>query len=165
MNKKGMKTEEVKLSQEWEKIIYWMLFVIFALLIIAFISAIPRLYNKSHLENNTVINVIDGDTFEYYDADLDKLVKVRLLCVNAPEEKEEGYDEAKKYLRSLIRYKEIKMNSSEKDKDIYGRLLRYVYVNDWGEERFVNKLMIDNGYAELMIIPPENCSELIYSIW
>jgi len=38
--------------------------------------------------------------------------------------------------------------------------LRYVYVNDFGEVLFVNKLILDNGYGELLIIPPEECNEM-----
>ncbi len=153
--------DELKIKKEWDKIVYWMVFIVFILLIVAFISSLPKAYNKSQLNNNTVVKIIDGDTFEYYDETTDKMLKVRLLCVDAPEKKEQGYEESKAFLRELILYKEVSFNSSLKDKDAYGRLLRFVYVNDWGDNLFVNKAIVDNGYGSIYIIPPEDCSELM----
>ena len=132
----------------------------FIILIVAFIFSIPKPYDETQLENNTVVRIIDGDTFEYYDGNSDKILKVRLLCVDTPEKNKEGYEDAKSYLRSLILYKEVTLKSSITDKDRYSRLLRYVYVNDFGEVLFVNKLILDNGYGELLIIPPEECNEM-----
>jgi micrococcal nuclease len=155
-----MKEEILTITDEWERMIYFMLVAIFTLLIVAFISSIPKAYEKNDLQNNTVVKIIDGDTFEYYNMDSNKMVKVRLLCVDTPEEEEKGYEEAKGYLRSLILYKQVTLNSSITNKDKYGRLLRYVYVNDWGEDLFVNKMILDNGYGNLSIIPPEECKEM-----
>lgn len=145
---------------EKETIIYILIGVIFVFLIIALIASIPKPYDEAQLLNNTVVRIIDGDTFEYYNEDLDKIVKVRLLCVDTPEKGKEGYDEAKAYLRSLILYREVTLASSTTNKDRYGRLLRYVYVNELGEILFVNKLIITEGYGRTMIIPPEDCKKV-----
>ena len=145
---------------EKEKIIYSLIFLIFIFLIVAFIFSIPKLYEPSQLENNTVVRIIDGDTFEYYDGNLNEIVKIRLLCVDAPERNKEGYEEAKSYLNSIILYKEITLKSSITDKDEYGRLLRYVYVNELGNILFVNKLILENDYGELLAILPEECKEV-----
>lgn len=145
---------------EKETIIYILIGVIFVFLIIALIASIPKPYDEAQLLNNTVVRIIDGDTFEYYNEDLDKIVKVRLLCVDTPEKGKEGYDEAKAYLRSLILYREVTLVSSTTNKDRYGRLLRYVYVNELGEILFVNKLIITEGYGRTMIIPPEDCKKV-----
>lgn len=155
-----MEKEEINLDVKKEEIIYILIGVVFVLLIVAFISSIPKLYEPSQLENNTVVRVIDGDTFEYYDGNSNKILKVRLLCVDTPERNKEGYEEAKSYLNSLILYKEVTLKSSITDKDKYGRLLRYVYVNDFGNILFVNKLILKEGYGELLIIPPEECREM-----
>jgi len=145
---------------ERDKIITISVIIILILLAAAFVFSIPKPYDESRLENNTVVRIIDGDTFEYYNSDENKVLKVRLLCVDAPERNEDGYDEAKNYLRSLIMYQEVNLISSITDKDKYGRLLRYVYVNDMGEILFVNRLMLENNYAELMIVSPEKCEEV-----
>jgi micrococcal nuclease len=143
---------------EIEEVIYIAMGCIGVFLIVALIASIPKPYDETILENNTVVRVIDGDTFEYYDLTTDKVIKVRLLCVDTPEKREDGYEEARDHLRSLIMYREVRLVSSITDKDKYGRLLRYVYVNELGENVFVNKRMITEGYGELMIVAPEECA-------
>lgn len=151
---------DININDKKTKIIYILIGVIFVFLIIAFIASIPKSYDETQLINNTVVRIIDGDTFEYYNEDLNKILKVRLLCVDTPERGKDGYEEATAYLRSLILYREVTLVSSKTDKDKYGRLLRYVYVNQNGEILFVNRLILGNGYGELMIIPPEDCKEV-----
>ncbi|MEJ5261474.1 MAG: thermonuclease family protein [Ignavibacterium sp.] len=87
-----------------------------------------------------VLRIIDGDTFELFSGE-----KVRLIGINSPELKDKFGYESKEYLVNLIKTKEIilKTDSLTKNKDIYGRLLRYVYL---GEED-INKKMILDGYA------------------
>ena len=142
------------------KIRYLIIGLIFILLIIALILLISNTPHNTPLENNTVVDVIDGDTFEYYDATSGRILIVRLLCVDTPEKDEEGYDEASNYLSSLIFNKQVILNSSITNEDKYGRLLRYVYFEDSGETLFVNKLILDNNYGSLLIIPPETCEEV-----
>jgi micrococcal nuclease len=154
------KKEEIVLDEKKEKIIYIVIGVVFVVLIVAFFFSIPKPYDESNLQNNTVVRVIDGDTFQYYDQNSNKVLTVRLLCVNTPEKGKDGYDEATSYLRSLIMSKEVILNASVTDKDKYGRSLRYVYVNDMGTIEFVNKMVLDNGYGVSMIIPPETCDKM-----
>jgi hypothetical protein len=106
--------------------------------------------------------VIDGDTFELCSGET-----VRLLCVDTPERGQEGYEEAKAFLEDLILDKELNLTTSNyngNNTDKYGRLLRWVYVKneslDSGELILVNKLIFDEGYGELMVIPPETCNEV-----
>lgn len=143
-----------------EKIIYFLISLILILIIIAILTSIPVSYDNLKIEDKTVMNVIDGDTFEYYDEISNSVLKVRLLCVDTPERGQEGYGEAKEYLESLILSKKVILKSSINDKDKYGRLLRYVYVKDWENVLFVNKLILDNGYGDLWVIPPEECLEM-----
>lgn len=138
-------------------LVYSLIILIVIIFVLFFVFLILKSPITPVLENNTVVNVIDGDTFEYYDADSESIKIVRLLCVDTPEKNEEGYDESKLFLESLILDKQIIMNSSITDKDIYGRALRYVYV----EDVLVNKLILEEGHGELLIIPPEECNELI----
>ena len=149
--------EEMKASKKQERIIYLIVAFIVIFLIVALIYSIPENYQPSDIENNTVVNIIDGDTFEYYDEDSGDILKVRLLCVDTPEKNKDGYEDATNYLSALIYNKQVRLVTSVKDKDAYGRLLRYVYVNEGGREIFVNKIILDSGYGELLIIPPETC--------
>ena len=75
------------------KIISLSIAIIF--LIISATLIISR-YNPTPLEqlpDNTVIRVIDGDTFEIATGD-----KIRILCIDTPEQNEEGYEEATRFL-------------------------------------------------------------------
>ena len=116
-------------------------------------------YNqKPNIEQNQVIEIIDGDTFILASGE-----KVRLICIDSPEINTKGYSEAKEFLSFLILNKQVRLEADIINKDKYQRLLRYVYVNDSkNNEIFVNKEIVKQGYAELF--PYENntkrCNEI-----
>jgi micrococcal nuclease len=85
-----------------------------------------------------VVAVIDGDTFIAENKE-----RVRLLGINAPEKGDLYYEEAKNALERMIKGKVVELEIDIKDKDLYGRYLRYVFVNNY----FVNLEMVKNGYA------------------
>jgi micrococcal nuclease len=122
----------------------------------------PRLVEKESRESelHKVKRVIDGDTFE-----LESGEKVRLLGIDTPEKYESkklnsdaersGQDKktiqklgelASDYAASLISNKRVKLlpEPNHEDKDRYGRLLRYVYLEDGTD---FNKRMVEDGYA------------------
>lgn len=86
-----------------------------------------------------VTRVIDGDTIE-----IEGGKRVRLICINTPETGEKGYKESKDFLIDLILNKEVKLVLDFTEKDKYGRLLRYIYLEDG---RFVNELIVRLGYG------------------
>jgi len=88
-----------------------------------------------------VTRVIDGDTFITNRGD-----RVRLIGVDAPELPTLEGIESKMYLHNLIDNKVVilKRDGISKNKDKYGRLLRYVYL----DKKDVNLHMIKSGYAE-----------------
>jgi endonuclease YncB( thermonuclease family) len=81
-----------------------------------------------------VIRVIDGDTLEIDTG------KVRLLGINTPEKRQYYHDEAKNFLKGL-EGKEVKLEIREKD--IFGRLLAYVFYQD----RFINHEILEKGFG------------------
>lgn len=87
-----------------------------------------------------VIRVIDGDTFVIETGE-----RVRVLGINAPEMKTEYGEPAKEHLLSLIDGKTVDLQPDHisKDKDVYGRLLRYVILD--GVD--IDKKMVTDGYA------------------
>jgi micrococcal nuclease len=97
------------------------------------------------VEYQIVRRVSDGDTIELVSG-----MKVRLLGINAPELGQPFALEATTKLRELIGDKKIKLESDVTDKDQYGRLLRYIFVDGL----FVNRELLREGYAHLYIIPP-----------
>jgi micrococcal nuclease len=97
-----------------------------------------------------VTRVVDGDTVE-----LENGEKVRYLCVNTPEISSpvECYGpEASAFNRDLVENKVVKLEYDVECRDKYDRLLAHVTVG--GQE--VNRVLIERGYARVMIIPP-NC--------
>ena len=90
----------------------------------------------------TVVYVFDGDSME---VDVDgRTEEVRLLGINAPEGDECFGDEARGALIDLIAERDLVLaKGSGDDIDQYGRLLRYVYVDD----ESVNGRMLAEGNA------------------
>lgn len=98
-----------------------------------------------------VSSVIDGDTFRIkYQG---KTQSIRLLGVDAPESTKTRYKylecfgtQAKDHLKSLLDKKKItfQFDPSQDQKDIYDRLLAYVFI----EDENINQTMIEDGYAK-----------------
>jgi len=88
-----------------------------------------------------VTRVIDGDTFITNKGD-----RVRLIGVDAPELPSLRGIESKMYLNQLIHNKVVTLERDEisDNKDKYGRLLRYVYL----DKKDVNLQMIKSKYAK-----------------
>lgn len=135
-----------------------------------YIYVIPKLSEKESRDKKSDIflvrRVIDGDTFEVDSKDDNgKYYRVRMLGIDTPEKYEseklnrdaERTKQDKKtiqklgtlasdYTKSLIDGKKVRLvpEPNYEDKDKYGRLLRYVYLEDG---TFVNKKIIEDGYA------------------
>lgn len=109
----------------------------------------PTSNQVSAKEQAEVLRIIDGDTIEVLINSKKEIV--RLIGIDAPEIKDpreavecfgkEATDKAKEILGG----KEIMLESdpTQGERDKYGRLLRYVFVDDLN----FNKLMISEGYA------------------
>lgn len=65
-----------------------------------------------------------------------------MLGINTPEKSQQGYQEAKDFLKQFEN-KEIQLERTVEDKDMYGRALRYVFY----KERFLNKEILELGLA------------------
>ena len=141
---------------------------VFSLLIIGYISytyILPKLNSaRSDSDNEyfTVERVVDGDTFKMSNGD-----RVRLLGIDTPEKydskkldndsRSTGKDKktiqtlgklASDYVKGFVEGKKVKLvkEPNYQDKDQYGRLLRYVYLQDG---TFVNARIIKDGYGQV----------------
>ncbi len=95
-----------------------------------------------------VAQITDGDTIE-----LDNGEKVRYLGVDTPETygTVDCYGpEAKLFNRDLVEGQEVKLEYDVECRDMYDRLLAYVYVDG----QMVNRVLLERGYARVLIIPP-----------
>lgn len=99
-----------------------------------------------------VKRVIDGDTIE-----LETGQKVRYIGMNTPEIHNPKTPircfgiEAKNKNQELVEGKTVKLEKDISETDRYGRLLRYVYVDNI----FVNDYLVKEGYAIIDTFPPD----------
>jgi endonuclease YncB( thermonuclease family) len=87
----------------------------------------------------TVSRVRDADTIDVREME----AGIRLIGIDAPERGEPCYDEGKRALEGLVLGKSVYLEKDVTDKDVYGRLLRYVYM----DSIFVNEELARQGYA------------------
>lgn len=94
----------------------------------------------AYAQTTKVVRVIDGDTYVISSGE-----KVRMLGIDAPEMNTYFGNDAKLYLKHLIEGKTIRIKDDimNQDKDRYGRLLRYTYLNN----QDINLRMVCDGYA------------------
>ena len=88
-------------------------------------------------ELGVVERVIDGDTLEVNGS------SVRLLGINTPEKNELYYGEAKEFLVNITQGQLVKLVKGKDDLDLYGRKLRYVFL----ENENINLKLVEQGYA------------------
>jgi len=86
-----------------------------------------------------VIRITDGDTIVL--TKNDKTIKIRLVEIDTPENRQPFGDQAKIVLAEKILGKNVDIYGIKKDR--YGRLLGKVYLNG----RYINQEMIKEGYA------------------
>lgn len=103
-------------------------------------NELPKFFKPKEEFYAVVTKVSDGDTLHLRDIN-NKTYKVRLQGIDAPELRQEFGKEAKEYLSSLIKGKEIKAIIEDKDK--YNRYVATIYLNKMD----INRALVSNGYA------------------
>lgn len=100
-----------------------------------------------------VTHVSDGDTIT-----LENGQKLRYIGINAPESVKPQSPvecfgkEASARNKELVMGKMVKLVKDVSETDRYGRLLRYVYLEDGS---FVNEVLVREGYARASTFPPD----------
>ena len=119
----------------------WLSVIILCLLTLCACIPLPK--------TATVARVIDGDTII-----IDTGHRVRYIGIDTPEvypEKEALGAEAQQANRQFVEGKKVRLERDVSNTDKYGRLLRYVYVDDL----FVNAELVRQGLAEARAYPPD----------
>lgn len=93
-----------------------------------------------------VIQIIDGDTII-----IEGGYHVRYIGIDTPEKGQPCFSEATRINKELVEGKKVRLEKDISEKDKYGRLLRYVYVDDI----FVNAEIVRLGYAYAKGYPPD----------
>lgn len=100
-----------------------------------------------------VRRVVDGDTIELIDGR-----KLRYIGINTPESVDPCRPvqcfgkEASLYNRQLVEGKSVRLEKDISESDKYGRLLRYVFLDDG---TLVNERLVREGYAYASPFPPD----------
>jgi len=134
------------------------LFIFFGIIIVVLVTTVSFV---SNIEKNTVAtqagdsyypvaSVVDGDTIKI---NMDgKKETLRLIGIDTPETVDPRKPvqcfgkEASNIAKELLLNKEVRIekDSTQGDRDKYGRLLAYVFLKDG---LFYNKYMVEQGYA------------------
>jgi micrococcal nuclease len=103
-----------------------------------------------------VTRAVDGDTIE---VQLDGAEEdVRYIGVDTPETVKPGASvdcfgpQASEFNHRLVERERVRLVFDEERRDVYGRLLAYVYLDG----RFVNGELIRRGLARTLTIPPND---------
>src|SRR3989338_4462451 len=128
------------MKKEWSIVI--LIVIVIGLLSFSLYYFINNPPASTKINDNTVTEIIDGDTFVIGNGET-----VRLICVDTPEQGESGYEEAKDFLSFLVLGREVRLEKDVSEMDQYGRLLRYVYIGTI--EIFVNKEIVQQGYCKV----------------
>ncbi|MBI4587887.1 MAG: thermonuclease family protein [Candidatus Rokubacteria bacterium] len=102
----------------------------------------------------TVVRVVDGDTIHVRIGA--RVEKIRYIGVNTPElhhptrGEEPGGREASEVNRQITEGKSVRLELDVQERDRYGRLLAYV----WVDGIMVNAELVRRGYAQVMTVPP-----------
>jgi micrococcal nuclease len=86
-----------------------------------------------------VSKVLDGDTIE-----IETGAKIRYIGIDAPENRECFSPESTAANAQLVGSQRVTLVKDISETDKYGRLLRYVFINDL----FVNDNLVKNGFAK-----------------
>ncbi len=101
-------------------------------------------------ETAVVTQIIDGDTI---DVEINgETYRVRYIGMDTPERGEPLFQEASEANARLVAGQTVIMVKDVSETDRYGRLLRYVYLEDG---TFVNGELVRLGYAQASTYPPD----------
>lgn len=103
-----------------------------------------------------VVRAVDGDTIEVRIGG--RLEDVRYIGIDTPETVKPDTPvqcfghRASNFDRHLVEHRRVRLVFGVEPRDIYGRLLAYVYIG----HRFVNPIFVRRGLARTLTIPPND---------
>lgn len=120
-------------------------------------SAVPVLIPPpSSATNNSlavkVVSVVDGDTIKIESGETVRYIGIDTPETKHPTKKVECFgQEAAQRNQELVLDKYVILEKDVSNTDRYGRLLRYVWIDDV----FINKQLVEEGYALASSYPPD----------
>lgn len=123
--------------------------IIFSIIIVSLFSFAlldSNLYSnreeQDDIELEGIVNyVVDGDTLDIND------IRVRLALVDTPERGQDGYKEAREFVKNLCLNKkgEVDIDDDQRRGDRYGREIGVVYCDGIN----VNKVLVENNLTKI----------------
>ena len=108
----------------------------------------------------TLISVSDGDTIHVEVGGREETL--RLILIDTPETHDSNYPpecygaEATAFLKGLLpRGTALYLETDVSERDRFGRLLRYVWLDRGDEVYLINEAMVRSGYAAQSTFPPD----------
>ncbi len=146
-----MKTLGNTISQRTTSLLFLLIIFIFASGF-TFSQIIPYTVAYGYTVKGNVARVIDGDTFVMTDSQ-----HVRMLGIDTPElkDKDSFYvfyaNKAKELTDSLINKKRVKLTFDGSTRDMFGRILAYVWLTDKAgrDSLFIQAELLKAGYARI----------------
>ncbi len=152
-------------------------FVLFVMLLVAFAWEVARMVGSFRFGDwlqlsspvatdngqedwELVKRAVDGDTIE-----LESGEKIRYIGMNTPETVKRNWPvecyghEASAYNQQLVEGKRVRLEKDVSERDRYGRLLRFVYLEDG---TLVNEMLVREGYAYVSTFPPDVAKESLF---
>ena len=124
---------------------------------------IPVIFENMTYERGIVTEVIDGDTIELGDCR-----KIRYMGIDSPETVHPGKpvecygNESSDHNKEILQDKKVILFSGSKDRDVFGRYLRYIVRMEDG--LFVNLYLVENGYSVVYEEYKSDNIPLIYEV-
>lgn len=107
---------------------------------------------KEATNEATVSHVVDGDTIKISTGQTIRFIGIDTPELHHPKKSVQCFGkEAKDETTKLIFGKHVRLEKDVSEKDRYGRLLRYVYVDG----KMINEVLVKQGYARINTFPPD----------
>jgi len=128
-------------------------------LLVVFLLCFYLLFFNLREQEALVTDVIDGDTIVAMTSQ-GKSETIRYLLIDTPElhhpsrGEEELGREAQTFNASLVANRKVRLELDAQERDKYGRLLAYVWIEEKGKEKMINEMLVEEGLALPYFIPP-----------
>lgn len=96
-----------------------------------------------------LVRVIDGDTIDVSIGPVRE--RVRLIGIDTPERGQCFFRQSSAHLERLLARRRVTLEPDVRNRDSFGRLLRYVYASGMS----ANERMVSDGFAYAYTVPPD----------
>ncbi len=133
--------------------LFWLTLILLAVPGCLFPESIAKERENESVETGVGARAVDGDTFE-----TERGERVRLIGIDTPEKGMPCFEEAKNRLQELLFGKRVLMSRDVSERDKYGRLVRFVYV----ENQLVNLVLVEEGLALAFDFEPDTSKSSLF---